>query len=100
MEYQKLLKKYQRLEKDFMQLIANSVNACKYCKNHIECKGKDCPKYVQGKGCWDDKRCYFDWAWSCEDFNFGTCDLLEHTPCNGCIDNNLKGFEWKGNKEE
>lgn len=100
MEYQKLLKKYQRLEKDFMQLIANSVDACKYCKNHIECKGKDCPKYVQGKDCYDDKRCHYDWVWSCEDFNFGTCDLLEHTPCNGCIDNNLKGFEWKGNKEE
>jgi hypothetical protein len=33
--------------------------------------------------------------WSCEDFDFGTCKMLENTPCNGCFDNDLSGFELK-----
>lgn len=86
-----------KLEEDFMELVANSENMCSYCKHNTECKGKECPKYTEGKGCWDDKRCYYDWVWSCQDFNFGTCDLLESTPCNGCLENDNKGFEWRGN---
>ena len=85
------------LEEDFMQLVEQSPEICSYCKNKIECKGKRCPKYIEGKGCWDDKRRYYDWAWSCEDFNFGTCDMLENTPCNGCRNNDNKGFDWRGN---
>ena len=97
MDYEKLLHKYKRLEKDFIELVMKSKDICDYCKNHIECRGKDCPKYVESKDCWDDKRCRHDWAWSCRDFQFGTCDMLEETPCNGCIQNNNKGFEWRGN---
>ena len=91
------LERCQKLEEDFTELVMQSPDICNYCKNYIECKGKDCPKYVEGKGCWDDKRCYYDWAWSCKDFRFGTCDMLENTPCNGCVKNNHKGFEWRGN---
>ena len=87
----------QKLEEDFMELVVDSENMCSYCKYNIECKVKECPKYIEGKGCWDDKRCHHDWVWSCRDFDFGTCDLLENTPCNGCIQNDNKGFEWRGN---
>ena len=87
----------QSLEEDFTELAMESEKICRYCKNNIECKGKKCDKYIEGKGCWDDKRCYHDWIWSCEDFNFGTCDMLENTPCNGCFENNNRGFEWRGN---
>ena len=87
----------QKLEEDFVELVMKSSDICSYCKNNIECKGKDCPKYVEGKGCWDDKRCYHDWVWSCKDFNFGTCDMMENTPCNGCFENDNKGFEWRSN---
>ena len=85
------------LEEDFMRLVKQSPEICSYCKNNIECKGKGCPKYIEGKGCWDDRRCYYDWAWSCKDFNFGTCDMLKNTPCDGCMSNDNKGFEWRGN---
>ena len=98
-DYEELLDKYKRLEEDFMQLVMQSPEICSYCKNHIECKGKECPKYVEGRGCWDDKRCHHDWVWSCQDFDFGTCDMLENTPCNGCIKNNSKGFEWRGSDD-
>ena len=88
----------QKLEEDFTELVMTSPEICSYCKNKIECEGKKCPKYIEGRSCWDDKRCYHDWAWSCKDFNFGTCDMLEKTPCNGCFKSNNKGFEWRGNK--
>ena len=88
---------YDKLMKDFIELVMKSEDICHYCKNDIECKGKDCEKYVEGRGCWDDKRCHYDWVWSCQDFNFGTCDLLENAPCNGCFENDNKGFEWRGN---
>lgn len=98
MDYKELLDKYNQLEADFMKLVKKSEYICKFCKNNIECKGKECPKYIEGRDCWDDKRCHHDWAWSCKDFNFGTCDMLENTPCNGCFENDNKGFEWRGNK--
>lgn len=91
------MERCQKLEEDFMELVVDSEDMCGYCKHNIECKGKECPKYIEGKGCWDDKRCHYDWVWSCQDFNFGTCDLLENTPCNGCFENDNKGFEWRGN---
>lgn len=91
------------LQKNFSELMTNFVNIakaskciCHYCKNHIECKGEKCEKYIQGKSCWDDARCCYDWAWSCRDFDFGTCDLLKDTPCNGCRGNNYAGFIWRG----
>ena len=96
MDCEKLLLQYIRLKADFIELVKKTEYICDYCKNHIKCEGKKCPKYIEGKGCRDDKRCYHDWVWSCMDFRFGTCDMLENTPCNGCIQNNNKGFEWRG----
>ena len=79
--------------------IKNAIDAeliCDFCKHKIECKGEECEKYMEGRGCWDDKRCHHDWVWTCMDFDFGTCDMLEDSPCNGCFDNDMRGFEWKG----
>lgn len=92
-----LREQYDKLTKDFTELVMSSENICQYCKNNIECKGTECEKYIEGRGCWDDKRCHHDWAWSCKDFDYGTCDMLENTPCNGCFENNNRGFEWRGN---
>lgn len=69
---------------------------CHYCKNNIVCKGKECDKYCEGLGAHDSNRDYYDFTWSCKDFDFGTCPKLENTPCNGCFENNNKGFEWRG----
>lgn len=86
------------LEEDFTELVIKSENICHYCKNNIECKGKDCEKYIEGQGGYGQDGQHFpDWKWTCKDFDFGTCPLLENTPCNECFDDNCKGFEWRGN---
>jgi hypothetical protein len=92
-----LNKKFEALLKDFKEFILHPDNACKYCKHHHPCSGKECEGYVEGKGAWDNKHCYYDWQWSCMDFNFGECPKLENTPCNHCIENDMRGFEWRGN---
>ena len=94
MEYADMLEQYEQLKKDFLELVMESENTCSYCKNNIECKSKKCEKYCSGVGDADGK--FPSWKWTCEDFDFGTCPLLENTPCNGCFENNLKGFEWRG----
>lgn len=90
----------ERLQGNFIELVIKSGCVCNYCKHNIECKVKECPKYIQGRRCWDDKRCHHDWVLSCKDFDFGTCDMLKNTPCNGCVKNNYKGFEWRGDGYE
>lgn len=98
MDYEELLNKYDRLEADFIELVMKSEYICHFCQNNIECKGKECEKYCEGKGGYgQDGRHFPDWEWTCKDFDFGTCPLLENTPCNECFDNNHKGFEWRGN---
>ena len=93
------LERCQKLEEDLIELGMCSENICSYCKNNIECKDKECKKYCEGKGAYGQDGQYFpDWRWNCKDFDFGTCPLLENTPCNGCFENNAKGFEWRGNK--
>ena len=75
----------------------DSDDICAYCKNRIECKSQQCEKYSSGVGDVDGN--YPDWKWTCMDFDYGTCFLLEDTPCNGCFDDDYKGFEWRGPQE-
>ena len=72
----------------------DSDDICAYCKNRIECKNEQCEKYSSGVGDVDGN--YPDWKWTCMDFDYGTCSLLEDTPCNGCFDDDYIGFEWRG----
>ena len=72
----------------------DSDDICAYCKNRIECKSQQCEKYSSGVGDVDGN--YPDWKWTCMDFDYGTCSLLADTPCNGCFDDDCKGFEWRG----
>ena len=74
----------------------DSDDICAYCKNLIECKGEGCECFEQGKGGTIDGKEYPDFKWTCMDFDYGTCSLLEDTPCNGCIEDDCKGFEWRG----
>jgi hypothetical protein len=73
---------------------------CDFCKYDQVCQGEKCDKYVDGIGGTDESGNYHDWKWTCMDFNFGTCGQLEDTPCNGCFDNGMNGFEWRGVKCE
>ena len=75
----------------------DSDDICAYCKNRIECKNEQCEKYSSGVGDVDGN--YPDWKWTCMDFDYGTCSLLEDTPCNGCFDDDCKGFEWRGQQD-
>ena len=75
----------------------DSDDICAYCKNRIECKSQQCEKYSSGVGDVDGN--YPDWKWTCMDFDYGTCSLLADTPCNGCIEDDCKGFEWRGPQE-
>lgn len=90
------------LEKIATDLAIESENTCKYCENDIECKGKKCEKYSEGMGGYGQDGQHFpDWKWTCEDFDFGTCSLLEDTPCNGCFENDFSGFKLKiGDKND
>jgi hypothetical protein len=88
--------KFEALLRDFKEFILNPDDACEYCKYNQPCRGKECELYVEGMGAWDKRGYIDDWQWSCEDFTYGTCPKLEDTPCNGCIKNNRRGFEWKG----
>lgn len=89
-----LIKRISVLLKEIRELAIKSEDVCKYCKHHQPCEGRNCKDYIEGKDAWDDKHCYHDWVWSCQDFNYGECPKLENTPCNGCnFENN---FEWKG----
>lgn len=87
---------FKALLKDFKEFILNPDDACKYCKHNQPCCGTKCEFYIKGKGVRDLNGYHFDWQWSCQDFTFGECPLLENTPCNGCIKNNRQGFEWRG----
>ena len=83
----------QNLENDFMELVMQSDDICKFCENKIECKKKECEKYCEGIGDADGK--FPDWKWTCEDFDFGTCPMMIDTPCYECFDNNYSGFKWR-----
>jgi hypothetical protein len=72
----------------------DSDDICAYCKNRVECEGQQCEKYSSGVGDVDGN--YPDWKWTCEDFDYGTCRMMENTPCNGCLENDCSGFEWRG----
>lgn len=91
-----LSRRFDALLKDFKEFILNPDDACKYCKHNQPCHGKECALYIEGREAWDHNGCKHDWEWSCMDFNYGECPMLENTPCNGCIKNKYSGFEYKG----
>ena len=86
------------LQEALIHILKNprDIDICLYCKNKLVCKGCECEHFVSGVG--DAEGKWPDMKWTCEDFNFGTCTLLENTPCNGCIQNNYSGFELDMNK--
>lgn len=73
---------------------------CNFCKYDAPCQGEKCDKYIEGRGMtFKGAGQYIDEKWTCMDFDFGTCPKLEDTPCNGCFENDMRSFEWRGNNE-
>lgn len=86
--------KLDEAEKDIQSVLWGNNDPCNLCKHHHICEYMDCDKYIEGIGMTDEDGKYYDWKWSCLDFDYGTCDKLENTPCNGC--DLINHFEWKG----
>ena len=77
-------------------LAINSEDMCSYCKYDTPCPGKECEFYEEGRGLYDKNDKYYDWKWSCMDFDFGTCEKLVNTPCFNCFNDKDYHFKWNG----
>lgn len=79
----------------------DSDDVCSFCKYDTPCQGEKCNQYIEGRGMTIEKNGqYIDEKWTCMDFNYGTCPKLEYSSCNGCFENDMKGFKWRGVKCE
>lgn len=84
--------------KDYIvSLLKENIDVCSYCVHDKECKGEKCEYYIEGVGATGENgENYPEFKWKCTDFVFGECPFLENTPCYRCVENDNKGFEWKG----
>lgn len=78
----------------FTILESQDACICDYCKHFTPCPQRACDYFCEGEGTADGANPTF--RWTCMDFDYGTCPVLEDTPCNGCFDGGCKGFEWIG----
>lgn len=84
---------------DLRSVIIDVDKGCILCAHYHECKGEACPHFESGV---EAVHMYgsqiYDFEWTCELFEYGTCAEMENTPCNGCDLQNH--WEWRGVKEE
>ena len=92
-DYFSLKKEIERVKKERDKLARKTEDPCTLCRHYTPCSGRSCPSFCEGVG--DAEGKYPDWHWSCEDFQYGSCPVLENTPCFECIQNGYKGFEWR-----
>lgn len=83
---------------DFLKEVSSMcAESCNFCAFKIECPdpAELCDGFVSGVGATSETGQKIpDFRWDCRDFNFGTCDKLIDTPCNGCDGKNH--WRWKG----
>lgn len=72
------------------------ADICEYCKHQIPCLIEKCDKYESGVGMHDEKGQFFKIKWACLDFDYGSCEKLKGTPCEGCFERDYENFDWKG----
>ncbi len=86
---------FNKLQEDFLNIINSETDVlpCDFCENNIPCLADKCDCYIDGVGMEDTSGKYYDWTWSCLDFNFGECDKLKGTLCENC--NFKDNFKWK-----
>lgn len=68
---------------------------CEHCRNKIDCIPKKCSGYISGNNCLIDGK-FVKSDWDCRDFDYGSCAMMEHTPCFKCFENNYSGFQYNG----
>lgn len=95
----KMLKKLRYAQEDMRKVANSGGDMCLVCKNMHECPGESCPGYtfdvLDQNGTLPDGRSLAGMKITCESFDWGTCDIMKNTPCNGCIDGGFKNFEWR-----
>lgn len=83
---------------DLREVVKQTDDGCKLCIHNHVCLEEKCPKFECGVGAVGKDGTEFpDFKWSCTDFDWGTCSMLENTPCNGCDFQNH--WEWRGPQE-
>lgn len=91
-------KKYEAVLADLHSIVKKCDDGCVLCVHNHVCQGEKCPKYEKGVGAVGKDGTEFpDFKWSCMDFDWGTCPMMENTPCNGCDFQNH--WEWRGIQE-
>lgn len=90
---EELVEKLEAAKTDIKAAISSNTY-CELCKHYVVCAGRQCPEYIEGVGATNvNGREFPDFKWSCEDFNYGQCPLLENTPCGDCdFENN---WQWR-----
>lgn len=86
-----------QLFSDFKNILFNQkeANPCDFCKFQVTDCSKNCKNYQEGVGVVDENGNFFEWKWTCFDWEFGTCDRLENTPCHNCWAKNYNFVNWE-----
>lgn len=79
-------------------LKAKDDDICGKCTHQRHCDGKTCPGYIEGRGGKLDGQ-WVDFRWTCEDLDWGSCPMMEDTPCHGCFDGGYCRFELKEERD-
>lgn len=88
-------KKFDALYEDMRSVIKKCDEGCKLCIHNHVCQEENCPKFEKGVGAvGEDGTEHPDFKWTCMDFDWGTCPMLENTPCKDCDFQNH--WEWRG----
>ena len=86
------LKNATKYKQKYIDLLKQEpIGLCEHCQNLIRCEGKECPKYIEGRGGTINGK-QADFHWDCRDFDYGTCPFMEGTPCDGCYECGYSGF--------
>lgn len=80
-------------------LVEGKDDPCFFCKHHFHGCNENCKHYEKGNGLLDEKNNYYDWNWTCMDWEYGTCEQLINTPCHKCFENDFSNWEYNEQRE-
>ena len=88
------------LEKQLMEdlkmvLSEGQDDPCSFCEYQFTKCNEDCDCYQKGTGMQDEEGNYYNWKWTCMDWDYGTCDKLINSPCHNCFETNLSNWKYK-----
>ena len=80
-------------------LVEGKDDPCFFCKHKINDCNEYCKHYVKGTGMHDEKGTYYDWDWTCMDWDFGTCDRLINSPCYNCLETDFSNWTYNDKRK-